>query len=221
MDYHLSLFLFPLASDPMDLGTKEAIMLRPHDEKQNDTLETRRLILRSPEQRDASSIQMLIANWEVAKMLGRVPYPYPDNAASEWVSRLEKAVAMGQGATFVLTEKARPLEGAMGCISVHRHEDGSWELGYWLGEPFWGQGYMGEAAPALVRHAFEELGLDRIVAGHFIGNAGSARVLLRCGFEYTGEERRWCEARGHEVDCLKMELSFEKWAAYNRPQAAE
>jgi len=192
-------------------------MLRPKDQK----LETKRLILRRPEQSDATSIQMLIGNWDVVKMLGRVPYPYPDNAASEWIEKMHRGMALGQQYAFGLTERSKPLEGVIGVVGLSRHDDGSWELGYWLGEPFWGMGYMSEAAPHVVRFAFEVLGLERLDAGHFVGNPGSARVLLRCGFEYVGEERRWSEARGHDVDCLKMELTRAKWLAYNCPAAAE
>jgi len=192
-------------------------MLRPDDQR----LETRRLILRRPELSDAASITMLIGNWDVVKMLGRVPYPYPDNAAVEWVTRTHRSTALGQQYAFGICEKAKPLEGVVGVVGLTRDDDGTWEIGYWLGEPFWGQGYMGEATPEVIRFAFEVLGLERIEAGHFVGNPGSARVLLRSGFEYVGEERRWSEARGHDVDCLKLELTRAKWAAYNHRAAAE
>ncbi len=184
-------------------------------------LDTRRLALRNPEAEDATGVQMLIANWEIAKWLGRLPWPYPDGAAAEWIERMSRETALGQGYAFGIFVKARPFDGIIGVVGLHLREHGIWELGYWLGEPFWGLGYMSEAAPAVVRYAFEVLKLDRLDAGHMVGNAGSARVLLRCGFEYVGEGRRWCESRGHEVDSMEMELTREKWAAYQRPQAAE
>ncbi len=182
-------------------------------------LETRRLILRKPEAADAIGVQMLIANWEIAKWLGRLPWPYPANGAAEWLERMHREAALGQGYAFGLFQKNRPFDGIVGVIGLHLREHGEWELGYWLGEPYWGSGYMSEAAPEVVRWAFEDLGVGHIEAGHFIGNEGSARVLLRCGFEYMGEARRWCESRGHEVDSLEMELTRAKWAAYTKVPA--
>jgi RimJ/RimL family protein N-acetyltransferase len=179
-------------------------------------LETRRLILRKPEKADALGIQTLIANWEIAKWLGRLPWPYPPNGAAEWIERMHREVALGQGYVFGLSVKSRPFDGIIGVVGLHVREHGEWELGYWLGEPYWGLGYMSEAAPAVVAHAFQTVGINPLTAGHFVGNEGSARVLLRCGFEYTGEGRRRCEARGHEVDCLEMELTRAKWQAYTK-----
>lgn len=184
-------------------------------------LETRRLILRKPEAVDASGVQTLIANWEIAKWLGRLPWPYPHDGAEEWLTRMSQETATGKGYAFGIFVKSRPFDGIIGVLGLHLHETGGWELGYWLGEPYWGLGYMSEAAPHIVRFAFEDLNLERIEAGHFFGNAGSARVLLRCGFEYTGEARRWCEARRHEVDAMEMELTRAKWLAYCGQQTAE
>jgi len=184
-------------------------------------LETRRLTLQRPRQSDAHNVQTLIANWDIAKWLGRLPWPYPENGAAEWIERMQSETASDEAHVFGIFVKSRPFDGIIGVVGLHLREEGEWELGYWLGQPYWGRGYMGEAAPAVVRFAFEELKLPRIEAGHFVGNQGSARVLLRSGFEYTGESRRWCEARGHDVDSMEMDLSMEKWAAYTRPQAAE
>lgn len=183
-------------------------------------LETRRLILRQPEAADAHGVQTLIANWNIAKWLGRLPWSYPENGAAEWIERMQRDVAMGQGYAFGIFIKNRPFDGIVGVVGLHLREHGEWELGYWLGEPYWGNGYMSEAAPAAVAYAFEELGVDLLTAGHFVGNEGSARVLLRAGFEYTGEERRWCEARGHDVDCPVMELTRAKWEAYTKGPCA-
>ena len=182
-------------------------------------LDTRRLYLRRPEAADAVGVQMLIANWEIAKWLGRLPWPYPADGAATWLTRMHRETAMGKGYVFGIFVKNRPFDGIVGVIGLHLREKGEWELGYWLGEPFWGEGIMSEAAPAVVRWAFEELGVDRLEAGHFVGNEGSARVLLRCGFEYAGEARRWCETRGHDVDSLEMELTKTRWEAYAKSYA--
>ena len=58
------------------------------------------------------------------------------------------------------------------------------ELGYWLGKPFWGRGYMPEAAREMIRHGFEDLGMNTIWCGYFEGNQKSKRVQEKIGFVY-------------------------------------
>ena len=64
------------------------------------------------------------------------------------------------------------------------------ELGYWLGEPFWGQGLATEAAGALLEHAFAGYPVERVQAHHFEGNTASGRVLEKIGMQFEGVRRR-------------------------------
>lgn len=58
------------------------------------------------------------------------------------------------------------------------------EIGYWIGRPFWGKGYVPEAVSELSNRAFYELGIKRIWCCHFEGNTNSQRVMEKCGFVY-------------------------------------
>ena len=83
--------------------------------------------------------------------------------------------------------------GAAGGIGLHLGEDVNRftaELGYWLGEPFWGRGIMTEAVPAIVQLGFERLPLHRIEAYVYDNNPASARVLEKAGFTLEGRLRR-------------------------------
>ena len=62
--------------------------------------------------------------------------------------------------------------------------DDECELGYWLGKPFWGRGYMPEAVRELLRHGFEELGMTTIWCAYYDGNVKSKRVQEKAGFVY-------------------------------------
>lgn len=62
--------------------------------------------------------------------------------------------------------------------------DDECELGYWLGQKFWGRGYMPEAARELLRHGFEDLGMKKIWCGYYDGNDKSKRVQEKLGFVY-------------------------------------
>ena len=67
-------------------------------------------------------------------------------------------------------------------------KDDECELGYWLGEPFWGRGYMPEAANALLRRGFEELHMTTVWCGYYDGNQKSKRVNEKLGFAYHHSE---------------------------------
>ncbi len=89
----------------------------------------------------------------------------------------------------------------MGVVGITGH------LGYWLGKPFWGKGYMSEAAGALVDAYFDHTRTKQIVSGAFADNPVSAKVLRKLGFAETGRSRQHCEARGGEVDHIDMMLT--------------
>lgn len=63
-------------------------------------------------------------------------------------------------------------------------KDDECELGYWIGKPFWGKGYIPEAAQRIIRHGFEELGMTTIWCGYYDGNTKSKRVQEKLGFRY-------------------------------------
>jgi len=67
-----------------------------------------------------------------------------------------------------------------------RDANGLWEIGYWIGRPYWAKGYMTEACEALLEEANRSLGVDDRIAGAFTDNLGSARVLEKLGFEQEG-----------------------------------
>lgn len=88
---------------------------------------------------------------------------------------------------IVLKEIGRPV----GAIELKlkgntdlTDKDDECELGYWIGKPFWGQGLMPEAAEELLRHGFEDLGMNKVWAGYYDGNTKSKRVQEKLGFKY-------------------------------------
>ena len=63
-------------------------------------------------------------------------------------------------------------------------KDDECELGYWIGKPYWGHGYVPEAAQVLICHGFEKLSMSVIWCGYYDGNNQSKRVQEKCGFTY-------------------------------------
>ncbi len=167
---------------------------------------TDRLLLRWVDMDDLGRIEALANNWNVARMLARVAWPYP--GAADWIATLGPAREAGNGAAYAIIA---PDEGLTGVVGLDRRENGTFELGYWLGEPYWGRGYATEAAQAAVDIAFEDLGVREITSGHFEENAASGRVLAKCGFRYSGRSMRPCLARGHEMPSIDVLLTRGDW----------
>lgn len=152
-------------------------------------LTTERLRLRPFTLLDAPAIQSLAGAREVAAGTLRIPHPYPDGLAEAWVLSQRGAYERGEElALAVVRLDDGALVGAIGLAFAR--EDGHAELGYWIGVPYWGQGYATEAARALVAYGFLSLELQRIHARHFASNPASGRVLRKIGMTHEGRQRR-------------------------------
>jgi RimJ/RimL family protein N-acetyltransferase len=121
----------------------------------------------------------------------RIPYPYTEAHADEWFVRVgEIAEQAGCQVHFAIRGADEALIGACGFEGVKVGKSHKAEVGYWLAKPFWGRGIMTAVVKHLCRHAFEEFGLAKITAHVFAGNAASARVLEKCGFQQEGFLRK-------------------------------
>jgi len=168
-------------------------------ETQDLVLKTKRLLLRPFKMDDAAALQNQCGNLNVARMTSRIPHPYPDGAAEQWIAAQEALCRNGQEFTFCVEH-----DGAMiGAVGLRRAHGGTYELGYWLAEPRWGQGFATEAAGRAVAFAFDDLEAARVCAGHYVDNPASGRVLEKCGFRYTSTNTQWSLARGATVECRR------------------
>jgi RimJ/RimL family protein N-acetyltransferase len=141
-------------------------------------LETDRLVLRAPRPNDAGALARLINDRRIAVNTARIPYPYSVEDADQFIAAVNR---QGGEAAFLIT-----LDGALiGGCGVAQSDSGP-ELGYWVGVPFWGQGFATEAARAVIDHAFGNLGHEVLEAGARVSNPASRRVLEKCGFQWTG-----------------------------------
>ncbi len=151
---------------------------------------TERLVLRLPHEEDIDALAVLAGNVNVARMLARLPYPYSRDHAVDFI-KLAASGAIGQFAYAITLADTGEF---IGSITLHDHKYGSgYEIGYWLGEPYWGKGYATEATTALIDLSFRELSLEQIYISAQSRNEGSKRVIEKCGFRHTGS------AVGHSV----------------------
>ena len=146
---------------------------------------TTRLTLRDFTIDDAADVQALAGNYNVSKTTLRIPYPYEDGMAEEWIRSLSLLRDQESELAYAVT-LSEPSQ-LIGAIGLHALEGSSAELGYWIGEPYWGNGYCSEAAQALVEFAFDRLRLDCIRAEHLVTNPASGQVMQNIGMRYVGE----------------------------------
>ncbi|MBQ6588954.1 MAG: GNAT family N-acetyltransferase [Butyrivibrio sp.] len=152
-------------------------------------LETERLILRGWREEDASSLFKYASDDRIGPDAGWLPHK--DVGYSRAVIR----TIFAKDEVYAICIKGQEKEpvGSIGLTLNGSNErpidDGAAELGYWIGYPYWNQGYVTEAVKEIMRHGFEDLGLHMIVCGYFDGNERSKKVQEKCGFKhmYTNE----------------------------------
>jgi len=157
-------------------------------------LETERLILRPWGESDIPELVPLIGAREVAATTLRIPHPYREEHAREFL----RTVRRQDEPLLSIRLRDGQLCGGIGLHPNRAHQHG--ELGYWLGVPFWGNGYATEAAIAVVRYGFEQIELHRIFASHFEGNVASRRVLEKLRMRHEGCLRQHILKWGRFID---------------------
>lgn len=173
--------------------------------------DTERSLLRALSAVDAPRIAALIGNWNVARMLSRVPYPYTVQDAADFLGTLGlRTFESGQG-VFAIVHKGE-LAGVVGIEPI----TGAPSLGYWLGEPYWGLGLATKAVGDIVRRFFSESDRDGLSSGVFADNLASLRVQKKLGFVETGESEKLSVARGHKVPHIDTILTRERHLAMHR-----
>jgi len=174
-------------------------------------LETARLLLRPFVLSDAPDVQRLAGAPEVADTTLNLPHPYEVSDAEQWISSQPARFATGSSVAYAITRHTDGvLLGAVSLMEVSaRHRQA--ELGYWLGVPFWNQGYMTEAAAELIGYGFSELGLHKITAAHFARNPASGRVMQKIGMVCEGVQRQHACKNGVFEDHAIYGLLRDDW----------
>lgn len=146
-------------------------------------LETKRLRLRKWTEADAADLFEYAKDPDVGPIAG-----WPPHKSVEESRDVIKNVFSGAECYAVCEKGSNTAIGAIELI-LNGHtdvtnRDDECELGYWLGKPFWGRGYIPEAAAELIRKGFEELGMTTVWCRYFDGNQRSKRVQEKLGFVF-------------------------------------
>ena len=174
------------------------------------TLETERLVLRPFRLEDAAEVQRLAGDRFIADTTLNIPHPYKDGMAEAWISRHQPDFEGGKGVAFAITRK---IDGSIiGAISLMGMVKGHQaELGYWIGQPYWSQGFCTEAGAAILSYAFSELGLVRVHARHFARNPASGRVMGKLGMQQEGVLRQHVRKWDNYEDSVLCGILKAEW----------
>ncbi|MBM3266684.1 MAG: GNAT family N-acetyltransferase [Candidatus Sericytochromatia bacterium] len=129
----------------------------------------------------------------------RFPYPYTPADADMW---LGMASAEDPVCNFAIEVGGEAI-GGIGVEVLEAERRAGAEIGYWLGEPFWGRGIASEALVAVAGYAFERFDIVRLQAGVYSSNPASARVLEKAGFVREAT-MRWAIIKRGEIHDLWM-----------------
>ncbi len=142
--------------------------------------ETERLVMRPWREDDAENLYKYASDPAVGPAAG-----WPVHTSVEDSLRVLREVLI-EDKTWAVTIK--PSDEPVGSIGVFRTDapngNGEPEIGYWIGRPYWGNGYIPEAVRALIGRCFDE-GAESVWCSHFAGNDKSRRVIEKCGFKFA------------------------------------
>jgi len=149
--------------------------------KKRECLLTERLYLRRWRSSDAEQMYSLCKDPDVGPITGWPPHKSVDD--SKYI--IENVLQGPEAYAICMRESDLPV----GCIELKLgtelcNSDDECEMGFWLGKDYWGRGIMPEAAVELLRHGFEDIGMNKVWAGYYEGNTKSKRCQEKIGFKY-------------------------------------
>lgn len=201
-------------------------------------LVSQRLVLRLPHIEDIDELVKLADNKRISAMFDKMPYPFTRAAAEEFVRR----AAAGQIGYYVYAITRADTGAFIGCCGIGAYKGGSWtkpggqsavsqglayapgaetaakdlaetEVFFWLGEPFWGQGYGEEVTIALIDVAFRATEISALYARALVSNMAARKILQKCGFSLLGPSGHIAKGAAQAEAMAHYHLTRETWLA--------
>ena len=164
----------------------------------NVELHTNNLIIKKPSEKYLKSLIKELNNWNISKWLIEVPYPYSIDDAKYWVKKTKQDQ---YSLNIYLKNKL------IGGVSLsNQRENSKWELGYWIGEEYWGNGYAIEACENLISYFFSNTNNSIIYASHMKDNIKSKKIIIKLGFILVSSGKKFSISRNEMVEDLNYEL---------------
>jgi RimJ/RimL family protein N-acetyltransferase len=180
---------------------------------------TRRLALRPPRESDAERLYGLFNNWEVIRWLDSPPWPYAPEDARSFIDARKVPTAEFITAAIVLDDALIGMIDAIIKPASAIQRGRGYAIGYWIGQPYWGHGYMSEAARGFIAHVFATTPADTIFSGAFADNIASLRIQEKLDFARDGEAMSFSNPHGKDVLHVNTSLARGRFVASNTDQA--
>ena len=165
------------------------------------TLTLSKIILRPFNLSDAKEVQRQAGNPKVAATTATIPHPYLDGMAEDWISKHNEWFEQVDAVDWAI--ELKETKKLVGCVSLAIDKSNSRaEIGYWVGEEFWGNGYCSEAAVEAIRYGFDIFSLNKISSRHMAENPGSGRVMQKAGMLQEGYLKQHMYKNGKFVDVV-------------------
>ena len=164
----------------------------------NVELHTKNLIIKKPSEKHLKSLIKELNNWNISKWLIEVPYPYTVDDAKYWVKKSKQ-----DQYSFNIYLKNKLIGGVS---LTNQRENSKWELGYWIGEEYWGNGYAIEACENLISYFFSNTNNSIIYASHMKDNIKSKKIIIKLGFKLVSSGKKFSISRNEMVEDLNYEL---------------
>lgn len=177
------------------------------------TLIGERITLRPARREDAARIYELANHPVVAGMTG-MPHPYPGvDGALKWIETTWRLASEDDSLHLAVTRTGEDvLIGFIGYNSIHKLNRAA-EVGYWLGEPYWGKGYGVDMLKLMIDYAFGVLDLNRVTAVCRDDNQRSYRVMEKSGMQFEGLARQEAWREGTFRDQRHYAILRQDWPA--------
>lgn len=162
-----------------------------------------RLILRHFTLNDAPQVVNLAGDKRVSMSTLNIPHPYSLQEAQEWITSL--AGQISQRKCLVLAVEKKEMGELIGAVSLVSIEGDKAEIGYWMGYPYWGNGYCTESVSCLLEFSQVSLGINQFYAEHLATNPASGKVMLKNGLCFLGSVLKK-DRHGNKVQLETYEL---------------
>ena len=163
---------------------------------------TQRLVLKRPDKTiNKRLFASLVGDWDIAKWLSDVPYPYTQKHAEKFIKR---------SSPDDLRFSVFYDEILVGGVGASFEDNNELDLGYWIAKDYWGYGFATEACIGLIEYIKNETDFENITACYVKGNKASANVLKKLGFIEIGECEEYFLSRKKTMSCVDLILNLKQ-----------
>lgn len=150
------------------------------------TIKTSRLILRNLRESDIPNIVEMANDPEIASTTLNIASPYTRKNAIQWLKVAELGLINKDHLIFAIAlSPGDQLIGGIGLRINKRHHHA--EVGFWIGKPYWKNGYASEALKEILKYGLQEMKLHKIFGHHMKNNPGSGKVMMKSGMHREAE----------------------------------